>query len=136
MLLGGGLLLGRILGESGVRYSELQPGQCFDRPSGRFNNVDTVPCDEEHDLEVYATLDHPASPGEPFPGMDELLRYASPLCLAQFQGYAGVPFEQLNLRDVYITPRESAWNDDARRIVCAVGTIDEQPTSSSVRAGG
>jgi hypothetical protein len=66
--------------------------------------------------------------------MDALLRHANPLCLAQFQPYAGVPFDQLNLKDVYITPRESAWNDGARRVVCAVGANDDQPRAGSVRA--
>ncbi len=121
--------------ESGVKYSELKAGDCFQQPSGRFNRVKTVPCTEEHDLEVYAVLDHPAPPKAPFPGMDALVRYANPLCLGQFRNYAGVPFEQLNLKDVYITPRESAWKDGARRLVCAVGAGNDQPTSQSVKAG-
>ena len=88
-----------------------------------------------HDLEVYAVLDDPAPPKTPFPGVDALIRYANPLCLAQFKSYAGVAFEQVNLRDVYITPRESAWKAGVRRLVCAVGAANQQPTNQSVRAG-
>jgi hypothetical protein len=136
LLIGGGLVLSKVLGgDSGVKYSDLKAGDCFKRPSGRFNNVKTVPCDKEHDLEVYAVLDHPADAKAPFPGMDDLVRYANPLCLAQFRPYAGVPFEQLSLKDVYITPRESAWKDGARRLVCAVGSGNDQPTTKSIRAG-
>jgi hypothetical protein len=135
LLILGGLLLNRVLGDKGVKYSELKAGDCFKRPSGRFKNVETVPCDKEHDLEAYAVLDHPAPKDAPFPGMDTLLRYASPQCLAQFQPYAGVPFDQLNLKDVYITPRESAWKDGARRLVCAVSAEDEKPTKGSIKAG-
>jgi hypothetical protein len=126
-------LLGRDSG--GVKYSELQPGNCFQEPSGRFNNVKTVDCAEAHHLEVYAVLDHPAGPNEEFPGQDELVRYANPLCLAQFQGYTGVPFEQLNLADKYITPSDDAWNDGARRLVCVAGPSSGEQTTGSIRAG-
>lgn len=121
--------------EGAVRYSELKAGDCFKTPSGRFNNVDTVECTKSHTLEVYAVLDHPAGPKEPFPGMDELVRYANPLCLAQFRGYAGVAFEQLSLSDKYITPRDSAWADGARRIVCVVAQSNDEPTDKSIKAG-
>ena len=135
LLIAGGLLLNNLLGEDGVKYSDLKAGDCFERPSGRFKNVETVPCEQDHDLEAFAVLDHPAGEDEAFPGMDALLRYASPQCLAQFPGYAGVPFDQLNLKDVYITPRESAWKDGARRVVCAVSAEDERPTKGSIKAG-
>ena len=124
-----------LLGEDGVKYTDLKAGDCFKRPSGRFKNVTTVACDKSHDLEVYAVLNHPAGPKDAFPGMDELVRYASPLCLAQFQAYAGVPFDQLNLQDEYITPRESAWKDGSRRLVCAAGAQNDQPTTKSIKAG-
>lgn len=127
--------LGKVLGKDGVKYSELKAGDCFERPSGRFKNVTKAACNKPHDLEVYAVLDHPAGAKDAFPGMDELVRYASPLCLAQFKAYAGVPFEQLNLQDVYITPRDSAWKDGARRLVCAVGPQNDQQTSKSIKAG-
>lgn len=116
-----------------TKYSDLKAGDCFKKPSGRFNNVDKVPCTEKHDLEVYAVVQHPAKPGEAFPGGPELVRYANPLCLAQFKAYAGVAFETLNLKDVYITPRDSAWKDGARTIVCAVQAGDEQPTTKSIK---
>ena len=127
--------ISRAVSEEGVKYSELKAGDCFERPSGRFKNVETVACDQEHDLEAFAVLDHPAPEDAPFPGMDALVRYAIPECNRQFPGYAGVPFEQLNLKDVYITPRESAWKDGARRVVCAVGSEDERPTTGSIKAG-
>ncbi|MGH9277283.1 MAG: septum formation family protein, partial [Acidimicrobiales bacterium] len=130
-----GLLIGNAVTGSGKNYTDLQVGDCFQEPSERFSSVDTVACTDEHDLEVYALLDYPAAPDAPFPGMEELIRYASQMCLGKFRDYAGVPFESLNLRDVYITPRESAWEDGARRIVCAVGAANEQPTNTSVKAG-
>lgn len=130
-----GFVLNKLSSDDGVKYSDLKAGDCFKQPSGRFNNVETVPCEEQHDLEVFATLDHPAAKDAPFPGMDTLVRYASPQCLSQFQPYAGVPFDQLNLKDVYITPRESAWKDGARRLVCAVGSGEDQPTKGSIKAG-
>jgi hypothetical protein len=135
LVVGIAFLLGKAFDEGGVDYAELKAGDCFKQPSGRFSNVETVPCDQEHDLEVYAVLDHPAGPAEPFPGMDNLVRYANPLCLAQFRNYAGVPFEQLNLRDVYITPRDSRWKDGGRKLVCAVGAENQQPTDKSIKAG-
>ena len=131
----GGRALTQRLGDDGVKYSELKTGDCFQRPSGRFKNVETVACDQDHDLEAFAVLDHPAAKDAPFPGMEALLRYASPLCLSQFQPYAGVSFDQLNLKDVYITPRESAWKDGARRVVCAVSAEDERRTKGSIKAG-
>jgi hypothetical protein len=135
VIVAGGFVISRLTKESGVKYSALVAGDCTKKPSGHFNRVKTVPCAQEHDLEVYAVLQHPAPPKTAFPGMDALERYAIPLCMSQFQAYAGVPFEQLNLRDAYITPRESAWNSGARTIVCAVEAGNEQPTKGSIKAG-
>jgi hypothetical protein len=128
----GGLLL--FNKESGVRFSDLQPGDCFQRPSGSFTHLDVVDCAGQHDLEVYAVVVHPGPPGEAFPGQDALGRYANPLCLQQFRGYAGVGFEQLNLNDVYITPQERSWRNGERTLVCAVGTADGSPSEGSIRA--
>lgn len=119
----------------GVNYSNLKPGDCFRAPSGNFDSVEVVACDSRHDLEVFAVVVHPAAPGDAFPGMDELLRYANPICLKRFPEYAGVGFEQLDLIDKYITPRQAAWRDGARTLVCAVGPSDGQPTREPVRHG-
>ena len=135
VLIAVGLLISNAISGGGDKYTDLQVSDCFQEPPERFSTVDIVPCNEEHDLEVYALLDYPAPPDAAFPGAEELNRYASQMCLSMFRDYAGVPFESLNLKDVYITPRESAWKDGARRIVCAVGPIDEQPTNKSVKAG-
>jgi hypothetical protein len=121
-------------GSSGTKYADLKVGQCFQHPGSSFTTVTVVACTKPHDLEVYAIVTDTAGPKVAFPGMNPLLQYASPLCLAQFRAYAGVPFEQLNLQDDYITPREAAWKSGVRTVVCAVAPSNGSRTSKSLTA--
>lgn len=138
-----GIVLATLVGDEAdgdeVVYSELAQGDCFasgaltDTASVGLSRVEVISCDEPHLVEVYATVEHPGPAEEPFPGMDALVLYASLPCQQQFAAYAGVPFAQLNLLDVYVTPQQRAWEQGNRIIVCGVASPDGEPTLGSVR---
>jgi hypothetical protein len=117
-----------------MRYSRLQPGDCYEDPGPTAGEVRLEPCTDEHDREAYAAIDHPAPDGESFPGRESLRRYADEECTARFSAYTGEAYEGSDLEVVFILPSRDAWDDvDLRRIVCAVRSADDEPLIGTVR---
>ena len=117
-----------------MRYSSLQPGDCYEDPGSSAGRVRIEPCSDEHDREAFAVVDHPAPDGEDFPGRETLRRYADEECTSRFSAYVGGPYEDSDLEVVFILPSRGAWEStDMRRIVCAVASADEEPLIGSVR---
>jgi hypothetical protein len=82
-----------------------------------------VPCDQPHTDEVYFT--YQAEDGE-FPGDDELLESAWDGCIAQFEAFVGVPYEE-SVLDIYsYQPTKTSWMRWSDRTVhCIVFSYDE-----------
>jgi hypothetical protein len=110
----------RIVGPSGVKYDELRPGDCLEKPGDRFVRAERVDCAEPHDLEVFALVTDPAPRGARYPGPDILEREATVACLPQFQTYVGIPFEQSELRFTGYVPTERNWEEHNRLLVCTL----------------
>jgi Domain of unknown function (DUF4190)/Septum formation len=120
--------------ENAMRYSSLQPGDCYEDPGSTAGEVSLEPCSDEHDREAFAVVDHPAPDGASFPGRETLRRYADDECTSRFAAYVGGPFGGSDLEVVFILPSRSAWEDSGlRRIVCAVSSADDEPLLGSVR---
>ena len=120
-----------------LRYSALQPGDCYEDPGSRAGEVALESCAEEHDREAFAVIDHPAPDGAEFPGRETLRRYADDECTARFAAYVGRSYEESELEVVFILPSRDAWDDlDLRRIVCAVADPDGDPLTGTVRDSG
>lgn len=120
--------------DDGLRYSRVQPGDCYEDPGSIVREVTLQPCSEEHDFEAIAALDHPASDDADYPGRDALRSYADEECTTRFAAYVGLPYEESELRIGYIVPSRDDWEDlDVRRIVCSVSNGDGGPLVGTVR---
>jgi hypothetical protein len=119
-----------------VDYSDLRVGDCVDVPEGDdVGALRRVPCTGPHDAEVFGVLTHPAEIGAPYPGSDGLIAFAGEACLGQvFTEYVGVPRDASQLKHFEIVPRQSAWDDGHRELVCAVDA--DGPLTGSVRGSG
>ncbi|MET8568459.1 DUF4190 domain-containing protein [Streptomyces sp. NPDC004783] len=113
----------------GTAYA-LSPGQCFTTPSGSLQgvtyDVDEVPCDQEHDGEVFAAFD---LPGGAYPGDGEITRSADDRCYGLRDGYAMDRWALPADVDVYyLTPTRESWRAGDREITCLFGNTDERGT--------
>ncbi|MFE1024176.1 DUF4190 domain-containing protein [Streptomyces sp. NPDC058818] len=122
----------------GTAYS-LEKGQCFTTPSGSLQgvtyDVDEVPCEEEHDGEVFAAFE---LPGGAFPGDGEITRAADERCYALQDTYAMDRWALPADVDVYyLTPTSQSWRTGDREITCLFGNTDERGTlTGSLRRDG
>ncbi|MFB7088028.1 DUF4190 domain-containing protein [Streptomyces sp. NPDC056296] len=122
----------------GTAYS-LEKGQCFTTPSGSLQgvtyDVDEVPCEEEHDGEVFAAFE---LPGGSFPGDGEITRKADERCYALQDTYAMDRWALPTDVDVYyLTPTSQSWRTGDREITCLFGNTDERGTlTGSLRRDG
>lgn len=116
-----------IEGAEMVSFDELAVGDCI--PLFDYGDEDeifelpVVPCDQPHTDEVYFT--YQAEDGE-FPGDDELLESAWDGCIAQFEAFVGVPYEE-SVLDIYsYQPTKTSWMRWSDRTVhCIVFSYDE-----------
>ncbi|WP_217164954.1 DUF4190 domain-containing protein [Streptomyces sp. AC512_CC834] len=113
----------------GTAYS-LEKGQCFTTPGGSLQgvtyDVDQVPCEEEHDGEVFASFE---LPGGSYPGDADLTRAADDRCYALQDAYAMDRWALPADVDVYyLTPTSGSWRTGDREITCLFGNTDERST--------
>ena len=128
-------------GDGEVSVVKFRAGECFDSDGERsrteLEDVDTVPCREPHDNEVYAVFDHPAGEDAPFPGEDELMRFAQAECLERFAAFVGVAYEASDLSIGTIGPLEDSWDEAGdRQIACVLNDPDGKPLIGSRKASG
>lgn len=107
-------------------------GDCFDLPPGEFTNVSAVPCTEPHDMELVATVEHPAPEDAPYPSEEEITTVAADGCVNGFRGYVGTRYDQSELGMTTITPAQDGWEANDRQIQCVVG-MEGQKLSESVK---
>lgn len=112
--------------ENGSTFS-VEKGECFDAPNGSLEgyayDVDTVPCDEEHDAEVFANFLVPE--GE-YPGDDGLAETADEKCYDLADAYAMDAWALPEYVDVYyFTPTRESWGAGDREVTCMFGSTEE-----------
>jgi hypothetical protein len=115
------------LGDDMQSVFDLEVGDCYDLPSGDVvEEVQVVDCDEPHDQEVIALVQHPAGPDEAFPGGEEIGDFADDECIAEFERYVGVSYADSELLGFTLMPTAETWPVGDREIVCAVYLEDGQ----------
>lgn len=102
---------------------ELQEGDCFNDPEGGADEVEVldvqaVVCSETHDNEVFDAGSVPD--GDSYPGNDALLDQVASRCLAEFQPFVGLPYQNSVLDFVVLTPTASSWEEGDRGSICAI----------------
>jgi hypothetical protein len=117
-----------------VRYSRLQPGDCYEEPGPTAGEVTLQACAGDHDREAFAVVDHPAPPEAAYPGKEALQSYADRECVSRFANYVGTSLDRSDLRVVFILPSSDAWTDlGFRRIVCGLRSGDGEPLDGPAR---
>jgi hypothetical protein len=112
-------------------------GTCFnpinDRDDGGLLAMRVVDCDEPHLRELIGTPELDAGPNAEWPGQAAVDRESEDLCLAVFEDYVGVPFEESRLDASYISTTEAYWLGGDRLVICVVETSSAAPFNSSIR---
>ncbi|MDH4148005.1 MAG: septum formation family protein [Acidimicrobiia bacterium] len=117
---------------------ELQAGDCIEPPAPTEDKevleLTAIPCDTAHTHEVYAVIPYEAD--DVYPGTQELTTFADGRCLAEFEDYVGVPYDDSTLRFSYLLPSLNSWNDrDDRAVICVIVATDSQISRSARDSG-
>ena len=121
---------------------DLRTGDCFDDPTMftqeivEVESIDSVPCDQPHDAEVYAVVDLPQGDDAPFPGDEEVATAADEACFDRFEAYVGVSYEDSTLDINYYLPIASSWAEGDRMVTCLLIDVDGDPLTGSMKDSG
>lgn len=117
---------------------DLQVGDCFSADRDQLETVSVVPCEEEHEYEVFSVFDHEAGGEEEYPGDEELIGYADEACQPAFEEYVGSDYQTSIWFITSLTPSAETWAVGDREIVCTVNQQDEdeEPITVSGSAEG
>jgi Septum formation len=107
---------------------KLEVGDCFaEVPEGELVTVPVVPCAEPHIYEVYAQL---MIPEGDYPGDDAVFEQTDELCIAEFEPFVGLSYEESVLDVFYLSPTEESWLDGDRAVTCSIYDPGEDVTGS------
>jgi hypothetical protein len=110
----------------------LEVGTCFDdTDETEVSSVPEVDCSEPHDNEVFAVFDYTAS--DTFPGSSAMNDAAQDLCVAEFEAYVGLSYQESALDVFPITPTEGSWDSGDREIICALYNLDLSKLTGSMQ---
>jgi hypothetical protein len=101
-----------------VDISKLEVGDCL----AEFLEEETFtvpiePCSEPHSDEVFAAV---TLPDGDFPGIDVIEVQVEELCIAEFEGFVGISYEESVLDFGYLYPTEESWRDGDRLVHCTI----------------
>lgn len=116
--------------ESGdVSVFELEVGDCLAefQDAAELTSIEASPCSEPHSDEVFAAG---TIPDGDFPGREAVETAAQDICLAEFEDFVGLPYEDSVLDVGYLTPTEQSWSDGDRAVLCTIYDPAEEVTGS------
>lgn len=129
-------------GTENVSVFELTPNDCVlapEEPEIELTSVTVVPCDQPHEMEVYAAVVFPetadaastSAAGSSFPGDAALKDFADGQCAQEFAGYVGIDYRDSSLFFTYLVPSARGWESEVdRTVVCLITTTGEQLSQS------
>jgi hypothetical protein len=114
-------------GNENTDIFSIQIGDCTnDVDAEEIASVPTVPCSEPHDNEAYYAYDIDA---EKFPGNEAVLAEAGDTCVSEFEGFAGISYED-SILDVWpLIPTEETWAQGDREVICFIYAMNEDFTA-------
>ncbi|MGF1599572.1 MAG: septum formation family protein [Acidimicrobiales bacterium] len=123
---------GAVVTGGSLEAADLRVGDCFNGSEGEaVTTVDVVPCGDEHEFELYHRFDLPDGD---YPGSEALEDRWLQGCLAEFEAFVGVSFDESMLDISGIIPTERTWTElDDREVLCSVTPLDDSPLVGSVR---
>ncbi|MFC4556249.1 septum formation family protein [Georgenia faecalis] len=108
-----------LAGCSGSSVLELEVGDCLRSPdleAEEVSTVETLECSEPHDAEVYAEL---TFDGDEYPGTSTVQADSEEFCLAEFEPYVGIAYEESEIYMTTMYPTEESWDQaDDRTALC------------------
>lgn len=110
----------------------LKVGDCLAAEAeGEIESVPVVPCSEPHDSELFHSFE---VPGEEYPGEDEVRSITADTCIAEFENFIGLAYEDSAWDVTGIFPTEATWNQvDDREVICGVFRVDGEASTGSAR---
>lgn len=84
---------------------------------GEVSTVPTIACSEPHDSEAYASI---IIDDGPYPGEDAIFDQADTECIAAFNTFVGVNYEESVLNFSYYFPTPGSWDNGDREILCLI----------------
>ena len=118
-------------GESNV--TDLRVGDClniFDEEEAVYATP-VVPCDQAHFYEIFASV---TFEGGEYPGSEAINIQASEKCLAQFDRYFGISYQDSQLAVTTLYPLEEGWSKyNDREGSCLAYRMDEEAMMGRVR---
>lgn len=129
---------GAIVSSGSVDAFTMRVGDCFDDTAtlasdaaGEVASLPGVPCAQPHDNEVYAVFDVDV---ESFPGDEAMADMAFGQCLARFEAFVGIDYEESDLDITALYPSGQSWRlQGDREVVCAVYDINSNKLTGSAR---
>ncbi|MDP9134533.1 MAG: septum formation family protein [Actinomycetota bacterium] len=117
---------------------ELEAGDCFSVESDELTTVAVVDCEQSHEYEAFALLDHEAGEADPYPGDDAMLEYGDTACQAPFGEYVGREYQASVWYITSLYPSEQTWADGDRELVCTLyqRDADSEPIAVTGSAEG
>ena len=113
---------------------ELSVGECYlQLPDGtEIGEVEAISCNEPHGIEIYHLFDIDL----PAFDLSEVQSQAADGCLAEFEPYAGISYEESWYEFDGLLPTEGSWAQGDREVVCFLEPYDENISVSVGSAKG
>ncbi len=121
---------GQIEEEGDLSAFSLAEGDCItdlDSLGTTVQDVPVVPCDQDHEAEIYHLFDLPDGD---FPAAS-LDADAAAGCDAAFEDYFGEPYAESDLSVTYLSPSAESWGQGDQEVVCIAVTSTGGATDSS-----
>lgn len=104
-----------------VGTGDITEGSCVDLPDSTdvLTSFTEVSCFDDHDGQLAAIFELPLD-GE-FPGQDEILLEAQTGCVARFEDFIGLSYDDSIYFLQSFTPTEESWSElDDRSVLCVI----------------
>lgn len=115
----------------GADVFTIKVGDCFnydDSSAATVSAVDIVPCTDAHDYEAYESV---IMDGDTYPGVTATQDQADADCLAPFESYVGISYNDSSLSYTSFYPTQDTWDvKNDREILCLVTDPNGQTTGS------
>ena len=103
-----------------VNVHNLAAGDCFNHYSWtndeRLVEIDTkVSCEGPHQHEIFSRIEHPAGPGAPWPGDQEMQAFATSVCYDEFLDFVEEIYELSKFKLGFLTPNRTNFEDPKAR---------------------
>ncbi len=117
---------------AGATVADEPPVPASDDPDATdvVQTVATVDCAEPHDNEIFFEF---SMTDASFPGREATVAAAGERCVAEFDGFVGLSYQQSDLDLFPITPTAESWTQGDRVVYCALYALDLSKLTGSMR---